>query len=70
MKMIAVFFVCALITGAVWFFLYQLIVHIAKISWVQGSDEMPVSKPRFYCLTGWLMTLLAFAALISTLVQR
>ena len=57
--------------GAIWYFLYQLIVHIAQISWAQGSENMPdLSKPRFYCLTGWLMTLLVFAGLISILVQH
>ena len=71
MKMIAVFLVCAIITGAIWYFLYQFIVHIALVGWVQRSDELPgLSKPRFYCLTGWLLTLLLFAGMISILVQH
>ena len=69
MKMMAVFIVCALITGAVWFFLYQMAVEIAKLGLAQSSDEMPgLSKPRFYCLTGWLISLVLFAGFISILV--
>ena len=71
MKMMAVFLICALMTGAVWFFLYQMIVHIARLGLAAGGRELPQSsKPRFYCLTGWLLSLLVFAEFIAILVQH
>ena len=72
MKMMIVFFVCALVTGAVCYFLYHLFAHIAELSWEQGrGEELPgLSKLRFCFLVSWLATLLVFAGFIAMLIQH